>query len=62
VEKCGLKQRKDDTPKKKGEKVWACDVCGSLVFNPTKPVCSRVRWEEAQAQVDVDLILHPRNP
>lgn len=60
MKKCALKQRKDDTPTKKGEKAWACDTCGSLTFGATKPVCARLRWEEAQAQTEVDTILHPR--
>jgi hypothetical protein len=59
VKKCALKQRKDDTPMKKSEKAWACDVCGSLTFGATKPLCARTRWEEAQAQAEVDTILHP---
>lgn len=36
---CKLRQRKDDIPKRKGEKTWVCDECNALIFAPRKPHC-----------------------
>lgn len=51
-DKCQLKQRRDGTPTKRGEKAYSCDKCGWLVFGKERPTrCVRGRFTEAQAQV-----------
>jgi DNA-directed RNA polymerase subunit RPC12/RpoP len=45
---CKMKTRKDDIPKRAGEKSWSCDACGMLVFAKARPRCRK----EVQAEMD----------
>lgn len=47
---CKLRQRKDDIPKRRGEKSWECESCGALVISAAKPVCRRVMLAQVQAR------------
>jgi hypothetical protein len=58
---CTLKQRKDDIPKRKGEKSWVCETCNALIFSKAKPLCRlAVRAEmdarHAAAEAELELI------
>jgi hypothetical protein len=45
---CKIKQRKDDIPKRKGEKSWVCETCDALIFSKAKPRCRL----EVQAEME----------
>jgi hypothetical protein len=47
---CKLRQRKDDIPKFRGEKSWACDTCGAIMFSVEKPVCRLTMLAEVDAR------------
>jgi hypothetical protein len=47
---CKLRQRKDDIPKYRGEKTWACDQCGAIMFSVEKPVCRLTMFAEMDAR------------
>lgn len=51
---CKLKSRKDDIPKRSKEKSWQCETCGALLFGEKKPVCVRVKYEQARAQIKLE--------
>lgn len=64
---CKMKMRRDDIPKRKGEKTWACEECGALVFAATRPNCqAKVQAEivarHALADADLDARTHRRKP
>lgn len=50
-QKCTLKVRKDDIPKRRGEKSWHCETCNVLLFAEKKPQCVQQALEAARAQV-----------
>jgi hypothetical protein len=55
IPKCPMKMRVDDIPKhRKGEKTWACDLCGALRMGRKKPPCSRTVMQRAVASVNAE--------
>jgi hypothetical protein len=46
---CKLKQRKDDIPKRRGEKSWVCEECNTLVISAVRPRCTREMEAEVAA-------------
>lgn len=50
TERCKLRNRKDDIPKRSKEKSWSCDTCGALMFAPKKPGCVRQQIQTIREQ------------
>ena len=47
---CNLRQRKDDIPKRRGEKSWECTTCNALMIAKRKPVCRAAMLAQVQAR------------
>lgn len=58
---CKLKMRRDDIPKRKGEKTWVCDTCHAIVFSAERPKCQEpIQVEIAARRASADADFHIR--